>query len=68
MKTEMFREGIEKLLQLAKKERVCIMCMEKNPKYCHRRFVSAQLETRNVEVRHILEEGQVSLMKFKEII
>lgn len=68
MKTEMFRDGIEKLLQLAKKGRVCIMCMEKNPKYCHRRFVSAHLERRNVEVRHILEEGQVSLMKFKEII
>lgn len=68
MKTEMFREGIEKLLQLAKKGRVCFMCLEKNHKYCHRRFVSVHLERRNVEVRHILEEGQVSLMKFKEII
>ncbi len=68
MKTETFRDGIDKLLQLAKKGRVCIMCMEKNPKYCHRRFVSAHLERRNVEVKHILEEGQVSLMKFKEII
>jgi len=68
MKTETFRDGIEKLLQLAKKERVCIMCMGKNPKYCHRRFVSAHLERRNIEVKHILEEGQVSLMKFKEII
>lgn len=67
-KTEMFREGIEKLLQLAKKGRVCIMYMKKNPKYCHRRFVSVHLERRNVEVRHILEEGQVSLMKFKELI
>ncbi|RLI45949.1 DUF488 domain-containing protein [Candidatus Bathyarchaeota archaeon] len=68
LKTKTFREGIERLLQLARKERVCIMCMEKNPKYCHRRFVSAYLERRNVEVRHILEEGQVSLMKFEEIM
>jgi len=64
MKTKLFGEGIEKLLELAKQGRVCIMCMEKNPKYCHRRFVSAHLERKGVVV-HIIKKGQVSLMKFK---
>jgi len=68
MKTRLFREGVKKLLELAKQGRACIMCMEKNPKYCHRRFVSAHLERKGVEMGHILEKGQVSLMKLKEVI
>jgi len=66
MKTRLFRDGVKKLLELAEQGRACIMCMEKNPKYCHRRFLSAHLEGKDVEVVHILEMGQVSLMKFKE--
>lgn len=68
MKTELFREGVEKLLDVTKERRVCIMCMEKNPKYCHRRFLTAYMERKGVEVIHILKEGQVGLMKFKDII
>jgi len=68
MKTEAFREGVEKLLELARQRRMCIMCMEKNPKYCHRRFLTAYLEGIGVEVIHILEKGQVGLTKFKDIL
>jgi uncharacterized protein (DUF488 family) len=68
MKTELFGQGVEKLLVVAKERRVCIMCMEKNPKYCHRRFLTAYIERKGLEVIHILEEGQVGLMKFKHII
>ena len=68
MKTELFREGVEKRLELARQKRVCIMCMERNPKCCHRRFLTAYLERKRVEVIHILEKGQVGLMKFKDII
>ena len=67
-KTELFREGVEKLLDFARQRRVCLMCMEKNPKYCHRRFLTAYLERKGVEVVHVLEKGQVGLMKFKDII
>lgn len=68
MKTKLFRDGVKKLLELAKQRRACIMCMERNPKYCHRRFVSAHLEGKGVEMVHILEKGQVGLMKFKEVV
>ena len=68
MKTELFREGVEKLLEFARQRRVCIMCMEKNPKYCHRRFLTAYLERKGVEVIHILKKGQVGLTEFKDII
>jgi len=64
MKTEQFREGIEKLIEISKQNRTCIMCMEPNPKYCHRRFISAYLEGKGIGVVHILKKGQVSLLKF----
>jgi len=64
MRTKLFREGVQKLLELAKQKRTCIMCMEKNPKYCHRRFLSAYLERKGVEVIHIIERGQASILKF----
>jgi len=64
MKTEQFREGIEKLIEISEHNRTCIMCMEPNPKYCHRRFISAYLEGKDIEVVHILKRGQVSLLKF----
>ncbi len=61
MQTKLFREGREKLLKIAREKRTCIMCMEANPKYCHRRFLSAHLEQRKVKVVHIIEKGQKSL-------
>ena len=64
MKTKLFRDGVKKLLELAKQKRVCVMCMEKNPKYCHRRFLTAHLEGKGVVVIHILERRQASLLKF----
>jgi len=64
MRTKLFREGVKKLLEIAKQKRTCIMCMEKNPKYCHRRFLSAYLERKGVEVIHIIEKGQASILKF----
>jgi len=64
MKTEQFREGVKKLIEISKQNRTCIMCMEPNPKYCHRRFISTRLEEKDIEVVHILKKGQVSLLKF----
>jgi len=64
MRTKLFREGVKKLLEIASHKRTCIMCMEKNPKYCHRRFLSAYLERKGVEVIHIIEKGQASILKF----
>jgi uncharacterized protein (DUF488 family) len=62
MRTKLFKEGIRKLLEIAKVKRTCIMCMEVNPKYCHRRFISTHLEKKGVKVFHIIRKGQKSLL------
>jgi uncharacterized protein (DUF488 family) len=64
MRTKLFREGIKKLLEIAEQKRTCMMCMETNPKYCHRRYISAYLERKKVNVVHIVSHGQTSLLKF----
>lgn len=61
MRTKLFREGVKQLLEILKAERACIMCMEVEPKYCHRRFISAHLERKGVKVIHITAKGQKSL-------
>ena len=64
MGTPAFREGIEKLLQIAREGRTCIMCMERDPRYCHRRFIAAYLEAMGVRVIHILRRRAADLTGF----
>ncbi len=61
MRTKLFREGMKQLLEIAKSKQTCIMCMEVNPKYCHRRFISEHLERKGVRVVHIIAKGQRTL-------
>lgn len=63
MRTKLFREGIKKLLEIASQKRTCIMCLEPNPKYCHRKFIAAHLERKGVKVVHIIAKGQKSLVQ-----
>jgi len=64
MRTKLFRGGIQRLLEIAAEKRACIMCMELNPRYCHRRYISAHLKARGVRVIHIIARGQVSPLAF----
>lgn len=53
METETYKEGIKNLLELTKQCNVAIMCVERSPRACHRRFISQTLEDMNVRVVHI---------------
>jgi len=65
MRTKLFKGGIERLSEIARQKRTCIMCLEPNPKYCHRRFISVYLGGEDIKVAHIIAKGQTSLIKFK---
>ncbi|RLF21971.1 MAG: DUF488 domain-containing protein [Thermoprotei archaeon] len=54
MQSESFKKGIERLMKLAHDHRVCIMCLERSPRGCHRRFIAKRLEELGVEVCHIV--------------
>jgi uncharacterized protein (DUF488 family) len=50
-----FREGIEKLTEIAGRSKAAIVCAERLPWRCHRRFISAELENQGWQVRHIID-------------
>ena len=58
MSTEPFQHGIDKLLALAKKRSVAIMCAEGLWWQCHRRLVSDYLVANGQPVEHVLPEGR----------
>ncbi|MEM2998202.1 MAG: DUF488 domain-containing protein, partial [Thermoproteota archaeon] len=53
METSLFKKGVERLLELARDRRVCLMCLETDPKYCHRRFIAQYLRKKGVRILHI---------------
>lgn len=54
MQTEEFEAGIEKLAELAKKERLALMCAEAVPWRCHRSLIADAMTVRGFCVEHIL--------------
>jgi uncharacterized protein (DUF488 family) len=59
MKTKDFREGLEKLAEIAKIKRTAIICAERFPWKCHRVFISQELEKRNFKIIHIIEKEKI---------
>ena len=53
MQTQEFAHALDELVELAKSERVAIMCAEGNPFRCHRSLVADALTVRGVSVLHI---------------
>ena len=59
MLTDEFREGVEKLLEVAQRKRTAIMCAEGLFWQCHRRLVSDFLAANGVTVQHIMPGGEL---------
>lgn len=58
METDEFRKGIERLLDLAGKQRTAIMCSEAVWWRCHRSLISDYLKVKGIEVNHIMSIGK----------
>lgn len=53
MQTREFTQGLSKLMKLALRKRVAIMCAEGNPFRCHRSLIADALTIRGFKVYHI---------------
>lgn len=58
METHAFREGIDRLLELASQRRTAIMCAEAVWWRCHRSLIADHLKVAGVTVTHILGVGK----------
>ena len=52
--TAEFQAGVDRLTQVAREKRTAIICAERFPWRCHRRFISMALENRGQMVTHII--------------
>jgi uncharacterized protein (DUF488 family) len=59
MLTDEFRQGVAKLLEVARQKRTAMLCAEGLFWQCHRRLVSDFLTAKGVRVQHILPTGDV---------
>ena len=59
METGPFRKALHQLEQMAGKESSAIVCAERLPWRCHRRFIADQLTARGWKVIHIIEENTI---------
>ncbi len=50
--TEEFKRGLERLEKIAQQNKVAIVCAERFPWRCHRRFISLELEKHGWKVVH----------------
>ncbi|MBI1810473.1 MAG: DUF488 domain-containing protein [Nitrospirae bacterium] len=57
--TEEFRKGVDVLEDIASKGISVIICAERFPWKCHRRWISRELHRRGWQVEHILDKGKV---------
>jgi uncharacterized protein (DUF488 family) len=54
-KTPAFKREMAALQKRIKRKRSCILCAERNPYKCHRRYISDWLKRRGFSVIHILD-------------
>ncbi len=61
--TRDFELGIEKLESIAKDKLSAIICAERFPWKCHRKWISRELRQRGWEVDHIIDKGKLWIPK-----
>jgi uncharacterized protein (DUF488 family) len=58
MQTTQFQKAIEKLIQLAQRDRVVLMCAETVPWRCHRSLIEDALIIRGIHCEDIIGPGR----------
>ena len=58
MQTPEFGESLQNLIELAKKQRVALMCAEAVPWRCHRSLIADALVARGIPTEHIISKSR----------
>jgi len=61
--TEEFRESVRNLERIAREALSVIICAERFPWKCHRKWISLELQKQGWEVRHIIDKGKLWIPK-----
>ncbi len=63
--TDDFRKGIDLLESIALTKTSVIICAERFPWKCHRKWIARELHKRGWEVDHIIDKGRVWIPKYE---
>jgi uncharacterized protein (DUF488 family) len=61
--TDDFRQGIDHLESIARADTAAIVCAERFPWKCHRKWIAMELKKRGWQVEHIIDKGKVWIPK-----
>lgn len=61
--TVAFRKGISMLESIAQLKTSAIICAERFPWKCHRKWIARELHKRGWEIKHIIDKGNVWIPK-----
>ncbi len=61
--TDDFRQGIDHLESIARSDTAAIVCAERFPWKCHRKWIAMELKKRGWQVEHIIDKGKVWIPK-----
>ena len=64
--TEDFRRGIGEVESLSEDRTAVVICAERFPWKCHRKWISRELSRREWRIEHIIDKGKVWAPKQKE--
>lgn len=59
VESEEFKRGVNIIRNTAEKRVACILCAERFPIHCHRRFIADELAKAGFEVIHIIDENTI---------
>lgn len=59
--TAEFEQGIKIVERTASQKRSAILCAERLPWRCHRRFITSELEKKGWQIKHIIDEKRTWL-------
>ncbi len=65
--TEEFKAGIDRLEEIINDKKAVIICAEKLPWKCHRKWIARELFRRGWKVEHIIDKGRVWIPKQLDI-
>ncbi|MGB8437679.1 MAG: DUF488 domain-containing protein [Burkholderiales bacterium] len=58
MESEAFRCSLDEVLRAAERERLAIMCAERDPDQCHRSLITDAALLRGAQVIHLIDRGE----------
>lgn len=68
MKTEEYKKGLEKIVEIGKAKKRCIICAEREWFRCHHRFIADDLVRRGIKVVNLFDKDKVEEYKYKKWI